>query len=162
MPSLMDYQSALSGQDVWATEPAQPLLTAPKDVIPLAGGISVLVQGTPPQWLAPCVESFTSLMALPTNWDTYGARVIDPRAVYHALVLLTQTMGPTSPAPQVVPTSQGHVQLEWHRRGIDFQVLVAPSGRYSAAFEREGGTTEMSGVISQTKPIADSIRALER
>ncbi|MBI2930470.1 MAG: hypothetical protein HYY16_02365 [Planctomycetes bacterium] len=101
-------------------------------------------------------------MALPANWDTYGSRVIDPRVVYHALMLLAQTMGTRTPPPQVVPTSRGHIQLEWHRRGIDLQIEVTPSGRFIAAFERSEGATEAVGVISQTKPIADFIRELEQ
>lgn len=161
-PSLLDYQAALSGQDVWTTEPTQAGPAAPKVIIPLPGGISVLVEGTPPRWLAPSIESLTSLMALPANWDTYGSRVIDPRSVYHALTLLTQIMGASTPAPQVVPTSRGNIQFEWHRRGIDLQIEVAISGRFTAAFERNGGTTEVAGIVSQTKQVSEFIRALER
>jgi len=160
-PSLLEYQSALSSKDVWTTEPVQAVPSASKVLIPLPGGISVLVEGTPPRWLAPCVESLTSVSTLPPNWDSYGSRTIDSRAVYHALILLTQTMGTNSPPPQVVPTSRGRIQLEWHRRGVDLQIEIAPSGRYSAAFERNGGTSEISGIVSQTKELSEFIRAVE-
>jgi hypothetical protein len=32
-------------------------------------------------------------------------------------------LGPTSPAPRVVPLSSGGLQLEWHRQGIDLEVV---------------------------------------
>ena len=37
--------------------------------------------------------------------------------------LINGLLGPTSPAPRVVPLSSGGLQLEWHRQGIDLEVV---------------------------------------
>jgi hypothetical protein len=35
-----------------------------------------------------------------------------------------EVMGGDTPSPSIVPTSDGHVQFEWHMRGIDLEVEV--------------------------------------
>ena len=94
-----------------------------------------IVSSTEPEWRGPVLESMRKLLSLGPNWNSYGAEPIDRRAVQSALDLLAETMPPTAPAPQVVPSSRGGLQLEWHLRDIELEVLVLPSELFSVCFE---------------------------
>jgi hypothetical protein len=75
-------------------------------------------------WENPTAEALDSLLTLPPNWDSYGARPVDHGCAAYALEVLRSIMGDNTPPPQVVPTSVGGVQLEWHERGIDVEIEV--------------------------------------
>jgi hypothetical protein len=76
-----------------------------------------------PAWFDPLMQGFVDLRTLPQNWDSYGAGPIDPKVVQEAMNLMNGILWPTSPAPCVVPLSSGGLQLEWHRQGIDLEVV---------------------------------------
>jgi hypothetical protein len=76
-----------------------------------------------PAWFDPLMQGFADLLTLPLNWDSYGAGPIDPRLVQEAMDFMNKLLGPSSPAPRVVPLSSGGLQLEWHRNGVDLEVL---------------------------------------
>jgi hypothetical protein len=63
------------------------------------------------------------LRQLAPNWDSYGAKAIDPRCIDRAAVLWGQLCGDW----QVVPCSDGGVQLEQHRDGLDIEITVSPA-----------------------------------
>jgi hypothetical protein len=86
------------------------------------------IEADEPEWLRPVVGELESLLRLPTNWDSYGARPIDPRAAGATLSLLTATMQPNTPIPSIVPMSRGDIQVEWHLRGMDIEVVVPAEG----------------------------------
>ena len=67
---------------------------------------------------------FVDLLTLPPNWDTHGAGAIDPRIVRDAMGLINGLLGPTTPAPRVVPLSSGGIQLEWRRQGVDLEIVL--------------------------------------
>lgn len=69
------------------------------------------------------MQGFVDLRTLPQNWNSYGASPIDPKVVQEAMNLMNGILSPTSPAPRVVPLSSGGLQLEWHRQGIDLEVV---------------------------------------
>jgi hypothetical protein len=87
-----------------------------------------------------------ALLRLPQNWNSYGAGPIQSAAVAAALRFLGQTMHPETPAPAVVPTSQGGVQLEWHAGEIDLEVRVSPSGEINVVYEDAQGEWEQEHV----------------
>lgn len=95
----------------------------------------MIVEGVPPQWLESTTASLCDLLALPPNWDSYGAQPIRVQSVMASIDLLRAIMHHETPAPAVIPTSQGFVQLEWHRGGIDLEIEVRSLGKYLAAFE---------------------------
>ncbi|MBI3683271.1 MAG: hypothetical protein HY235_23105 [Acidobacteria bacterium] len=70
------------------------------------------VRVTPPAWLKPTIQSFLGLLQLPHNWDGYGAVRIQEQIVQQALMALVQVMDDDTPAPSVVPLSDGGVQVE--------------------------------------------------
>ena len=74
----------------------------------------------------PLMQGFVDLLTLPLNWDSYGAGTIDPSVVQAAMDCMNAVLGPNSPAPRVVPLSSGGLQLEWHRKGIDLEIVFDP------------------------------------
>lgn len=55
------------------------------------------------------------------DWDSYGARKIDPRAIERAILLLDSLPGNWQP----VPCSDGGVQLEMHEGGFDIEITIS-------------------------------------
>lgn len=86
--------------------------------------------GEPP-WLRQTLSELQNLLRLPPNWDSYGALPIDPRAAAVAHRLLLEIMQVETPVPSVAPLSDSGIQLDWHRRGLDVEVMISPEGRTS-------------------------------
>jgi hypothetical protein len=100
-----------------------------------ANGESITAQltgrGSEPTSLWHVLGSLHRLAALSPGWDSYGAKPLNPSAVRRMLNLLSLLLPDDAPEPSVVPTRDGGVQLEWHRRGIDLEVKVPASGPIS-------------------------------
>ncbi len=99
------------------------------------GKFVITVAGTPPESLLPTIQSMGHLLNFPPNWDSYGAQVVDSTRFIAALRLLSQIIRENTPAPSVVPTSQGGIQFEWHMRGIDLEIEVLSQQRQNVFFE---------------------------
>jgi hypothetical protein len=80
------------------------------------------------EWLRPIVGRMEHLLALPPNWNAYGAPPVSMGAALQALNVLSSTADVKVPQPQIVPTQEGGLQLEWHLRGIDLEVGSPGSG----------------------------------
>jgi hypothetical protein len=87
-------------------------------------------------WFDSTVQALKNMLSLAANWDSYGAPPIDPITLSSALEFLCDAIQDDTPAPSVVPTSHGGIQIEWHTQGIDIEVeFLSPTGiRWS--FER--------------------------
>jgi hypothetical protein len=79
--------------------------------------------GPLPRWFDPLVQGFVDVLTLPPNWDSYQAKTIDPQIVRDAMNFVVGVLAPGTPAPRVMPLSNGGIQLEWHRNGIDVEVV---------------------------------------
>jgi hypothetical protein len=78
----------------------------------------------------------------------------------YATELLATAMLPSGPAPQIVPTPKGGLQLEWHEPAADLEVEIDPNGQYSLSFEKEGRTEEAQGLASSSEGLNRFISAL--
>jgi len=72
---------------------------------------------------------------LEEDWDSYGARPIEPRCALTAAQLILGLLGSDDPEPAVVPTTAGGIQFEWHRRGASLEIEVAALARVNVFFE---------------------------
>jgi len=63
------------------------------------------------------LERLHELATLESNWDGYGAKRITDAALAQADSL------------EVVPQSDGGVQLELHRAGDDLEISIGPGGK---------------------------------
>lgn len=119
-----------------------------------SAGITVDVRGLPslsasygpPAWIATVAQHLGDVLALPPNWDSYGSRTPQVPAALEALNFLLRVMGPNTPLPAVVPLSDGGIQLEWHRRGLDVEAIFGPvPDRGLHVWNRGEGRAEWDG-----------------
>jgi hypothetical protein len=93
-----------------------------------------------PSWLYSMLDRFQHLSRLSDNWDSYGGRPPSDLAVFTALSLVARLLSDTSAPPAIVPTSEGGVQLEWHRDGDELEIRVTSTGEISAfRFNEDAG-----------------------
>lgn len=115
--------------------------------------------GEKPLWLDHVMVRINRLLDLPSGWDSYQARAVDMDSVNIGLDVLLRTMQPETPLPQIVPTSRGTIQLEWHLRGIDLEVEALPSGLLHLSYE-----DALSGEVIEdltTSSLAEMTQALK-
>ncbi len=150
-----------------ATTGRTAMLSAPPNPMqqmrfPFPGGELILVfDFDPPAWLTPTAEALVALLGLPSGWDSYGARAIAPSHVDAALQVLSRIMRHDSPAPTVVPTNRGGVQLEWHTSGIDLEIETLSTQRLLVSFEDATTGTEWEReIVSNLTPLVECIGRL--
>jgi hypothetical protein len=74
--------------------------------------------------IRPLMDKFTQL---PKGWDSYDASPLRADVPAFAMAVLKAIMKPHTPLPQVVPTSVGGVQMEWHQNNVDLEMhITAP------------------------------------
>lgn len=95
---------------------------------------ATLTEQVPP-WFDAVVRTCAAFVELERDWDSYGARPVHESIARAAGDLLLQLVRPSVPAPTVVPTPSGGIQLEWHTPSVDLEIELASAGRLSAIFE---------------------------
>jgi hypothetical protein len=76
------------------------------------------------KWQTEVQKHLLRYAKLPHGWDSYNAKPIGWDAGLFALSILSDFMRPRTPIPQVVPSTAGGVQLEWHQKGVDLELHV--------------------------------------
>jgi hypothetical protein len=100
-----------------------------------------------PPWFEAVVTELFELLQLPPGWDSYSAPTVDLNHVLAAIQILLEITRDSSPRPAVVPTNRGHVQLEWHYRGIDLEIETLSPCRFSAYFSHSAQGEEWEAEI---------------
>lgn len=86
--------------------------------------IRVSFTSSEPRWLVPVLSQLFEFVALPENWDSYGGRPLTRENLEVALQVLEQVMEVDTEPPWVVPLPSGGVQFEWHREGLDAEIVI--------------------------------------
>ena len=108
--------------------------------------------GATPPWLMPTIGRLAEVLKLPENWNSYRARSVDPASAAAALELLASVMQANTPAPLLVPTVRGGLQLEWHTRGVDLEVEPLSAGRASVFVEDQISGEQWEKELEGTSP----------
>lgn len=88
-------------------------------------------------WLGEIIQKAGELLQLKENWNSYGGKPIAKKAMAAALAFIESMMRTPTPKPQLVPCSNGGVQIEWHEQGIDAEVEFYPDGNVGIGLEDE-------------------------
>lgn len=88
-----------------------------------------------PKWLDQTTTKLYAILGLDDNWDSYGSKRISSRVADAAIGLLYNIMQANTPAPQVVPSANGSIQLEWHLVGVDLDIEVESTTASKVFFE---------------------------
>ena len=107
----------------------------------------VAPRGPLPIWLRPLVNGLRAVLALPADWDSYGAPRIALPPVLAAFELAANSLGPNSPPPSVVPLSSGGVQFEWHRQNFELEIVFEPGEPASFSWSNPQTGEEDSGEL---------------
>lgn len=89
----------------------------------------------PSTWLRRTMEQLTAISSLADDWDSYGARAISPSRIAQAGILVQSIADERAPAPSLVPTPEGNIQLEWHSHGVELEVLLLSEADLEVLFE---------------------------
>jgi hypothetical protein len=113
-------------------------------------------------WLLPVLRRINKLLALPADWDGYGARPVRRDVAMFALAVLQRTMDAASPPAQIVPSSDGGLQLEWHMAGMDIELEI--QSPYVAELwvrdRRDGAMDLEQDVKDDLGPLQHALRVL--
>lgn len=80
-------------------------------------------------WRNAVVQRLEELVRLDQGWDGYRGRPVSLDDAAFVLRALEMACQKDSPAPQIVPCSNGNVQVEWHTEHGDLELLFR--GPYS-------------------------------
>ena len=125
---------------------------------------STLVRVVHPRsrWVTELRDRFDELTSLPRGWDGYAGRPVSFTCAQFAANLIERLYVEGVPAPQLVPGSDGTVQIEWHRNQFDVEIDVL--GTYEVvAIRRNLRTDVVEELELQTDftPLGDWIAELE-
>ena len=165
-------RSELLSDAEWSEEAQRPswrpsgTATIASSAAPIAfrfGDVRLVFNEPPAVWSREVIKRICTLGDLKENWDSYGARRIDPFCAMAAVDLILSVMGADVPIPAVVPTSRGGVQLEWHCGGMDLEIVVESPSRFRIAFEDEQANEQIeSELTSDLRPLARLIDRISK
>jgi hypothetical protein len=94
-------------------------------------------------WYRAALDRISSLTALAVGWNGYDAREVQADMAIDAAKFLTEVAFPGIAAPSIVPLSDGGVQVEWHRGGVDIEIAFSDEEPGVYVVDREGGEVEL-------------------
>ena len=150
MPNSATAEPVLSDRDVErgsgpGTLPDSGLLVHPRPKTFRINDIEIEAELS--EWVQPTLEALNSKLQLAPNWDSHGALPIDEQRVDDTIKVLIETMSGNTEAPWVVPTTDGGIQLEWHREGEDLEVEISGTRTASIYFHNANTGDEWEGPL---------------
>ena len=109
-------------------------------------------------------KKIVSLTSLPDNWDSYGAVPLKECSIYAAISYVEKLLKDKKiPEPDVIPVSNGNIQLEWSCYDIDLEIEISSENSLHVFYQNlitnesweEDIEYDFTGLI-------DSINALEK
>jgi hypothetical protein len=99
------------------------------------------------EWLQRTLKQVEELSALDDDWDGYGASRVSAGAAMMVVNFLFKVAYPKLAAPEVVPSPDGGLQVEWHMNDIDFEAIFEPEEQPRALVEDLADGTEAEVVV---------------
>lgn len=115
---------------------------APSNIVELRNASARLIVNEPAYgWRDNVKARLNELVRLPAGWDGYRAHPVSFVNANFALRMLEAICGAHAPSPQVVPGSDGDLQIEWHTLFGDLEIhVLAPN--HVHAWRSRGGVSE--------------------
>lgn len=108
-------------------------------------------------WFSAAIARIAELFELGENWDGYQGRPIAVEHALNAVGFLLRVMSPDTPAPAIVPLSDGGVQLEWHQGGLDIEATFTSDDDRGLYWEELNSGSEFEGSLEGS---TDDLRRL--
>lgn len=114
-----------------------------------------------PPWQNDVVNSLCRFLELPNGWDSYNGRPLRHDTGMFTLQLLNSVLSASTPAPYIVPISDGGVQAEWHQNQLDIELYVsAPYACELTVIDHLQNTTETTALTTNFDPLSVALRKL--
>lgn len=95
------------------------------------------------EWWQEIIRRLDELCKLEPGWDGYAAPPVSFSNAYFAASVLASACPPDAPKPEIVPGTDGDLQIEWHTCLADIELDIhAP---YEVHAWRLGPTTAIEG-----------------
>jgi hypothetical protein len=112
------------------------------------------------EWQVPIFDTLVRYALMQEGWDSYSGQPLRWDVGMFALTVLSSVMRPRTPPPQIVPVSDGAVQIEWHQKQIDLELYISAPYVCEVFFHDRRTGTEFSEELSNdftrlTSPIAE-------
>lgn len=91
----------------------------------LMASIRRIVQDLDRSWRQAVIDQLNCLVALEKGWDGYRGGPVRFDTAHFALRLLDSACGNDTPSPEIVPGSDGDLQIEWHLEAGDIELHVS-------------------------------------
>jgi hypothetical protein len=101
---------------------------------------------------AELAERLQQLAALEENWDSYGARPLDPAALRTAQEIIEQALTWPAPAPRIFPVPDGGIQLEWRAGPVELELEIEPTGSAVFVCDDAAADQEIDGELPADEP----------
>lgn len=79
-------------------------------------------------WRKTVTNELVELLKLRPGWDGHNSGPISLGVAAFTLSILNSVMRSHTPSPAIVPVQGGSVQLEWHRGGVDIELIIYRPG----------------------------------
>jgi len=124
---------------------------------------ATVISTTPADWSDQVADRLVKLLRLPEGWDGHNGKPLRQVTAEFACRLIASIMQAKPPLPQIMPTSNGGMQIEWHRKGWDIEIEVeGPNKIFAYARNVRSGdesefpvTTDFSLLTPLVKNICD-------
>ena len=101
-----------------------------------------------PEWINRVEGRLSSLMRLGPDWDSYGAAAISHEIVRSAYgFILFLAAESRIPEPEISPTRNGGVLLEWHNGDHELEVQLVSKQAASYVYENANTNTTVTGYL---------------
>lgn len=131
LPGTAIFTSGTTSVD-WGVPPeAPPWVPSTQYYVPT---LSIALPTVALPWIHAAVQRVLALLSLGDNWDSYGAIPVRRARAIDLLRLVEFIAQYSLPPPSIVPTPDGSLQIEWHTRGVDLEILCLGGMRYQVYF----------------------------
>lgn len=116
-------------------------------------------------WFYDVLIKLRRIGQLEENWDSYGAPAIKSSIVVSTLQILNSLMRKNIPIPEMVPTSNGGIQLEWHTNSVNFEITVISPVQANVVWDDDNNPQDFTDRLMSTydlSPLVIFAEKLER
>ncbi|MYE80694.1 MAG: hypothetical protein F4X36_02385 [Gammaproteobacteria bacterium] len=115
-----------------------------------------------PSWVDSTLKQLGRISELREDWDSYGARIITKSRIPQVYSLIQSVMDDRAPAPTLIPTPDGSIQVEWHSYEVELEVLLTSDADLEVVFEDlRGEVPAFEGVLRyDVAPLVEYVRLL--
>lgn len=118
-----------------------------------------IVIGAAPPWVKAAVDRLNDLLALPANWDSYGADPVEVDSALAAVAMLDRLR--THRLPEMSASPDGDIELEWAHGELLLVLVVGGTFGQPVAkvlFDWGSGCTEWSTSADDDDSLDSALR----